>query len=235
MVDRQCLCNYPKHALSAVAIGLVAFNPGTSLFTPHFSFTRPPVSMLGDYKVNRCTRQCHVQGRPLREGEWYYSVIIESGDDYQRHDYSAESWTEPPQNAIGWWKKRMPKADEKKMVLAPPEVLIDLLREMERFTEKAKSRYLLALMLMRKRLLRPAAENNDAKILVVEVVSDASQIEIPVCQISRSESETLRDELNALLYCEAASEAEDEEAASETEEDEADDDESENKEDEGNA
>lgn len=179
--------------------------------------------MLGEYKVSRSTRQCHVQGRPLREGEWYYSAIIESGDDYIRRDYSAESWTEPPEDAIGWWKKRMPKADDKKLVLAPPEVLIDLLRQMERFPDKAKSRYLLALMLMRKRLLRPASESNNADVLLVEVASDRSQIEIPICKIGRSESETLRDELNELLYCESDPEVEgevDSKADSENETDE---------------
>ena len=178
--------------------------------------------MLGEYKVSRSTRQCHVQGRPLREGEWYYSAIIESGDDYLRRDYSAESWTEPPEDAIGWWKKRMPKADEKKLVLAPPEVLIDLLRQMERFPERAKSRYLLALLLMRKRLVRPASSGDDPAVMVVEVVSDSSQIGIPICTIGRSESETLRDGLNELLYCDADPESEDSEMEAPEMEDKAD-------------
>ncbi len=176
--------------------------------------------MLGEYKVSRCTRKCHALDRPLREGEWYYSVVLEDGDDFERRDYSAEAWKEPPEGAIGWWKNRMPKADEKKMVLAPPEVLIDLLRQMEQFPERAKSRYLLALMLMRKKMLRPASfdeqasqeditetdtesEPRAANMLRVEVIADGSTIDIPVCQISHSESDVLLDQLNELLYCEA--------------------------------
>jgi hypothetical protein len=169
--------------------------------------------MLGEYKVSRCTRKCHSLDRPLREGEWYYSVVLEDGEDFERRDYSAEAWKEPPQGAIGWWKNRMPSADEKKMVLAPPEVLIDLLRQMEQFPERAKSRYLLALMLMRKKLVRPAGIPDDGEtkettkdageILRVEVLANGSTIDVPVCQISRSESDALRDELNELLYCEA--------------------------------
>ena len=165
--------------------------------------------MLGDYKVSRCTRNCHAQRRPLRPGEWYYSVVIESGDDYVRRDYAAESWDEPPDGAIGWWKCRMPASDEKKMVLAPPEVLTDLLRQMEGSPEKAKSRYLLALMLMRKRIVRPIdsdpedVEHASSDVLGVEVIATGATIDVPICTISRTESETLRDELNALLYCEA--------------------------------
>ena len=86
--------------------------------------------MLGEYKVSRCTRRCFTQDRPLREGEWYYSVVIEDGDEFQRRDYSAESWSEPPEEAIGWWKCRMPTKDQKKLVPAPPAVLIQLLRQM---------------------------------------------------------------------------------------------------------
>ena len=170
--------------------------------------------MLGEYKVNRCTRQCHTLGRPLREGELYYSVVLESDEDYVRRDYSAESWTEPPEDAIGWWKCRMPTSDEKKLVLAPPEVLTDLLRQMENSPEKAKSRYLLALMLMRKKIVRPVdgksadvdPPSSGQERLRLEVLATGGTIEIPVCTISRSESETLRDELNTLLYCEAKEE-----------------------------
>ena len=169
--------------------------------------------MLGEYKVSRCTRKCHALDRPLREGEWYYSVVMEDGEDFERRDYSAEAWKEPPDGAIGWWKNRMPTAEEKKLVLAPPEVLIDLLRQMEQFPERAKSRYLLALMLMRKKLVRPASTpddaetkdetNNDREVLRVEVIASGDMIDVPVCQIGRSESDKLRDELNELLYCEA--------------------------------
>lgn len=163
--------------------------------------------MIGEYKVARCTRQCHAQRRPLREGEVYYSVVLEAGDEYARQDYSAESWQGPPEGAIGWWKSRMPSADDKKMVLAPPEVLIDLLRQMERFPAKAKSRYLLALMLMRRKLVRPITcddeSADDEGTLRLEVVVDGSTIDVPVCKVARSESDSLREELNELLYCEA--------------------------------
>ncbi|MDG2220743.1 MAG: hypothetical protein P8L85_05150 [Rubripirellula sp.] len=193
--------------------------------------------MLGEYKVGRCTRVCHTQSRPLRDGEWYYSVVLESDEEFVRQDYSAESWTGPPENAIGWWKNRMPMSDDKKLVLAPPEVLIDLLRQMEAVSSRAKSRYLLALMLMRRKLVRSApiesqgspqgksvnalgspnqSQDVDAgelpetdepvieeDILRVEVIADGSLIEVPVQAISRREAETLREELNELLYCEA--------------------------------
>lgn len=164
--------------------------------------------MLGEYKVSRCSRQCHALQRPLREGEWYYSVVLESGDEYVRQDFSAESWQGPPEGTIGWWKSRMPTSDDKKLVLAPPEVLIDLLRQMGQFPDKEKSRYLLALMLMRRRILRPAKPDEEAdggpdNVLRVEVIADGSLIDVPICVINRSEADAVKEELDELLYCEA--------------------------------
>jgi len=162
--------------------------------------------MLGEYKVSRCSRQCHKLGRPLREGEWYYSVVLEADEEYQRRDYSAEAWEGPPEGAIGFWKNRMPTSDERKMVLAPSEVLIDLLRQMADFPEKAKTRYLLALMLLRRKIVQHAVADPDhdaAGQLCVKVPTDGSVIEIPTCDIGRSESDKLLEELNELLYCEA--------------------------------
>ena len=167
--------------------------------------------MLGEYKVGRCTRQCHALQRPLRSGEWYYSVVVEDGEDFKRREYSAEGWTEPPENAVGWWKSRMPVSDEKKMVLAPPEVLVDLLRQMDEVPGREKSRYLLALMLLRRRVLKAAQgvqdqTNQGVESLRVEVATTAEVIEIPVPSITRGEAESLKDELNELLYCEAEEE-----------------------------
>lgn len=170
--------------------------------------------MLGEFRVSRCTRQCHTQQRPLREGEWYYSVVTEVDDEYVRRDYSAESWTGPPADVVGWWKSRMPKADARKAVLAPPEVLVDLLRQMAHVPASVKSRYLLALMLMRRRIVRsatPSSENREGTdYLRVEVAATGELIEVPVCAISRGESDGLRDELNELLYCEAEQDESDE-------------------------
>lgn len=166
--------------------------------------------MLSEYKVGRCTRRCYALQRPLREGEWFYSVVLERGTEYERRDYAAESWPGPPEGALGWWKNRMPTAGEKQLVLAPPGVLIDLLRQMAGTPERAQTRYLLALMLMRRKLLRPlpgaesavdAATGKPAP-LRWEVVADGSHIEVSECEITAAEAEHLQAELNELLYCE---------------------------------
>ena len=177
--------------------------------------------MLGEYKVGRCSRQCYAEKRPLKEGEWYYSVVLAADDDYERRDYSADAWEGPPEGTLGHWKCRMPISGEKKLVLAPRAVLVDLLRQMEDMPEQAKTRFLLALILLRRRFVRlrkpPAqsetpdletpdleAEAATVKWMHLEVVEDGSTIKVAECDIAKSETETLSDALTELLYCEAS-------------------------------
>ncbi len=175
--------------------------------------------MLGEIKVGRCSRQCYREKRPLKEGEWYYSVVLQNDDDdYERRDYSAEGWEGPPEGSLGHWKCRMPVAGEKKLVLAPRAVLIGLLRQMEDMPEQAKTRYLLALILLRRRFVRvvagpplaandpgtPDSETPGPTMMHLEVVDDGSTIDVAECQIAKSEAESLSESLSELLYCEAS-------------------------------
>lgn len=170
--------------------------------------------MIGEYKVSRSSRQCFAQKRPLREGEWYYSVLLIGDEDQcERRDYSVEAWEGPPEGSVGHWKCRMPISGDKKLVLAPREVLIDLLRQMETIPEQAKTRYLLALLLLRRRFVRladaGAQANSEAfpeslPMLHLEVVDDGSMVDVLQCDIARSESETLSAAITDLLYCEVS-------------------------------
>ncbi|MCM2371775.1 hypothetical protein [Aporhodopirellula aestuarii] len=111
--------------------------------------------MIGEYKIGRTTRRCSVSNRPLEPGEYYYSVVTEGDEEFHRVDIAADAWTGPPEGCIGHWKNRVPLPEEKKRGLAPPEVLIELLRSMADQPAQAKMRYLLALTLLRKRSLKP--------------------------------------------------------------------------------
>ena len=165
--------------------------------------------MLAEYKVNRCSRRCCVEDRPLRDGEWYYSVVIEQGEDLIRRDYSASAWNEPPEGTVGWWKCRMPESGQRKMVLAPDPVLVDTLRQMEHDDQRKPLAFLLALTLLRRRILRliPAVSPADRaipKTMRLQVAADGSEIEIEEYAINRQQTETLTEALQELLYVEAA-------------------------------
>jgi hypothetical protein len=110
--------------------------------------------MLLDFEVQRCTRRCAATEREFRPGEWFYSILLADGADVIRRDYGAEAWTGTTSNCIGWWKTRLPVDSTAKPRLAPNDVLLELFDRWADEPEKRDARYVLALLLLRRRVLR---------------------------------------------------------------------------------
>ncbi len=198
----------------------VVFHPCSGLrykLRDEIASTNRWLVVFTEFKVARCSRKCFAQGRPLRDGEWFYSVVVEEGEDLSRRDYSAEAWTGPPAGSVGWWKGRMPQAGARKMVLAPDPVLVDVLRGLEDSEARRELRYLLALMLLRRRVVTLVPGADSSKLggqepepkqpdptMTVRVTADNSEITVAVCAIAQRDVANLETALQELLYCEAS-------------------------------
>ncbi|TWT42917.1 hypothetical protein [Botrimarina hoheduenensis] len=106
-----------------------------------------------DFPIRRFTRRCAVSDRALAPGEAYYSVIVEEAGDVVRRDVASDSWSSPPANALGWWRATVPLTAGTGQP-APNEVLLRLLHQWENEPHRHELRYLLALLLLRRRVLR---------------------------------------------------------------------------------
>ena len=107
-----------------------------------------------DFEIQRCTRHCATTGRELLPGETFYSVLIEKGSTVERCDYSPEAWTEPPADAIGWWKSQLPDPKLQRRHWAPNDVMLRLFDELAEQQDQQDVRYVLALLLVRRRVMR---------------------------------------------------------------------------------
>jgi hypothetical protein len=107
-----------------------------------------------EYEGVRCTRRCAATGRELRPGETFYSVLVAEGANLVRHDYSAEAWPGPPEKAVGWWKSQLPAREGVRLHWAPNDVMLDLLEQLADDPTRADMRYVLALLLVRRRVCR---------------------------------------------------------------------------------
>jgi hypothetical protein len=119
------------------------------------------------YDVQKTSGVCLSTGRTLEPGEDCYSALIdvpaaerEGGDDLgmRRVDVSTAAWEggfRPP-HLFSFWKTTVPLPSEKKKTFVDDAVLLNLLRRLEDATEPQRLafRYVVALILMRKKLLR---------------------------------------------------------------------------------
>jgi hypothetical protein len=118
---------------------------------------------MHDYDIQRCSRRCQATGRELAEGEDCFSVLVTDGAQLVRQDYAREAWSGPPDRTLAWWRFRVPTRDASRPRLAPSDVLLSLLEQLEHEPDREELRYVLALWLVRRRVLR--IEQNDGQML----------------------------------------------------------------------
>lgn len=166
--------------------------------------------MLQEYPTTRCSRRCHLSGLAIQPGDRYVSALVLMGDELVRIDVSENHWTKVPEGTVGWWKCKMPHRATTKLSPAPTGVLLDSLSELLRNVSQAKLSYLLALMLVRRRVLvetefleLPGALTDSENLWRLTSPSCGRQWEVPIAlPTSRQEAEKLQGELMNLLFTE---------------------------------
>lgn len=117
------------------------------------------------YESARPTRVCAASGRGFESGERYVATLAEAADseDFVRFDFCQDAWDRgsrppAPYRTVAVWRARAAERDQQRSALLDDEEILGLLEGMEAGAEgrAAVFRYLVALLLLRKRVLRVA-------------------------------------------------------------------------------
>lgn len=158
---------------------------------------------MSDWEVQRNTGRCAVTGRELAEGEEFYAVLVDRDGVLERADYSLDAWTEPPADAFCVWKSRVPVRAATKPVTVDNETLVQLLHQTADATDEAKVnfRFVLALLLMRKKLLRyEGSRTEDGRELwQMRLVADQSTVEVENPRMTDAQISAVSAQLTAVL------------------------------------
>lgn len=121
----------------------------------------PDMSRFGtQYQVSRPTGRCAHTGEAMAPGTSCIATLIERSDDdgFDRLDFSIEAWEEGvrPAGLFSYWKTIVPDAEKKEKLLVDDQVLLDLFERLahDDRPQRLAFRFVLGLILMRKRLLK---------------------------------------------------------------------------------
>jgi hypothetical protein len=158
--------------------------------------------MLLDFEITHCSRQCAASGRTIAPGETYFSTLHMEAGSPVRRDYAASEWRVPGEGVFAWWKSRAADGDLAKPKLAPQDVLLNLFNELASRPEEAEFRYVLALLLMRRRIVKLEETRRDdgGEVLVVHCPRRDEQNEVRVATPGVERTEELQQRLVELLY-----------------------------------
>ena len=110
----------------------------------------------GGYSVARAAGKCVACGRDIPAGEKFMAAVRETPAGMERLDVSAECWDALDKGGLlAFWQSTMPAATARRKVFVDDAVLADLFERLAGVTDapKLNFRFVLGLILMRKRLL----------------------------------------------------------------------------------
>ncbi|MCA9215751.1 MAG: hypothetical protein KDB27_21950 [Planctomycetales bacterium] len=156
-----------------------------------------------DFDVQRFTRRCAITDRELLPGETFYSVLVPKGAEVVRSDYCTEAWEGPPEDAIGWWQAEVPDPKSQKVNWAPNDVMLHYFLQLADQDENQDTRYILALLMLRKKILRLDETERDEEgneFLHVYCSKNESEYEVQVVDPSADRIDAIQSELAELLF-----------------------------------
>ncbi len=108
------------------------------------------------YEVSRPLGRCSVCGREIEPEARFTAALQETTAGFVRLDCCGECWSKQDrQGIVAFWQATMPRPEQKKKLFVDDTLLCDLFERLSGVEEPAKLnfRFVLGLILMRKRLL----------------------------------------------------------------------------------
>ena len=158
--------------------------------------------MQADWEIKSRAHQCSRSGREFVEGEFFYTLLIREGEGFRREDLSEEAWKERNDNIqpFSFWRSKYDPPAPPPAEPLPRDDAEGLLRRLiqENDPAYANVRYILALMLERKRVIRPL-ESSDNDMLVYEHLSTGETLVLANPKLSFDRIPEVQREVSALL------------------------------------
>jgi hypothetical protein len=141
------------------------------------------------YEIARATGVCASSGRKFEVGEEFIAVLVDRGGDdgeeggaLERRDFSVTAWEKgarpkAPLQVFGHWRAKMHAPGSNKKALIDDGALIDLFEQLDGAEEQSRVsfRFVLALILIRKKLLKYEGTRRDSTSGAVMLVRRATR------------------------------------------------------------
>lgn len=161
-----------------------------------------------DWNIVKTSGTCGRCEKPIREEEIIYSCLFLDNTSFSRTDFCEDCWNNNAGTPFfSFWKTRIPKKDESKKKVVDNAAIFNLflrLGDNEKYRDEpwAKNmRYVLALFLMRKKLLKLQNQGTDDMGDFMEFYSteDDKLFKIHNPKLSEEEVTRLNDEILKLF------------------------------------
>jgi len=162
---------------------------------------------MDEWEIDKPVGQCCGSGKKIKYGEEYFAALVEIEGGLQRRDFCADYWQGQKPNVFCYWKTRLPHPDQKKQMFVDDEMLMTFFERLAEETEQERInfRFILTLILMRKRCLKYDSSRieDGSEIWRLRIVgSDKQFVEVINPHLDEEQIERLSSQLSQILQVE---------------------------------
>jgi len=158
---------------------------------------------MADWEIKRPLGQCCGSGRQIETGQDYFAALVETEEGLERRDFCREYWQEQKPQVYCFWKTRLAAPNEKKELFVSDEMLEAFFERLANETEpeKVSFRFVLALVLMRKRRLKYNGTRMDAdrEIWLLRVTGAKDVVEVVNPHLDEEQIAQLTSQIGQIL------------------------------------
>jgi hypothetical protein len=158
---------------------------------------------MDEWEVSKPLGQCSGTGKKIKYGEEYFAALVEAEEGLGRRDFCTDYWEEKSPEVFCYWKTKLPSPDEKKQIFVDEEMLMAFFERLERETEQGKInfRFVLALILMRKRRLKydSSRTESDKEIWRLRIAGGKETVEVINPHLDEEQIEQLSSQIGQIL------------------------------------
>ncbi len=161
---------------------------------------------MAEWEIDKPLGECSGSGRTINYGEEYFAALVEAGGVFERRDFSGEYWESEKPEVYCYWRTKLPNPDEKKAIFVDDEMLMAFFERLAQETEQEKMnfRFVLALILMRKRRLKydSTKVEGEKEIWRLRITGEKQYAEVTNPHIDEEQIEQLSSQLGQILQVE---------------------------------
>ena len=159
---------------------------------------------MSEWEINKPLGQCHGTERKIEYGEEYVGALVATEEGLQRQDFCADYWESEKPDVFCYWKTKLPEPGQKKQLFVDDQMLMAFFERLGKETEQEKInfRFVLALILMRKRILKydETKSVDNQELWRLRIVGEKQIVEVINPHLDEEQIEQLSSQIGEILH-----------------------------------
>lgn len=161
---------------------------------------------MDEWEITKPLGQCCGTGRQIAAGEEYFAALVETEQGLVRKDFCAYYWQNNTPKVYCYWRTKLPDPQQKKQLFVDDDMLMAFFERLEQESEQEKInfRFVIMLVLMRKRRLKydSTITRDGAEVWRLRVVGSDQFVEVVNPHLDEQQIQQLSAQIGEILQVE---------------------------------